>query len=97
MILIPVAALTTVAALPSVSPPHLFRTVIASSLLFSPKVPVRFGGGYSAEAKPSRWEWDKLKDDVHFYVLLSGTAPAQCLCTCTCTVPLHLHLHLRNF
>jgi len=28
--------------------------------------------GYSVAIRPSRWTWDKFKDDLHFYVLLSG-------------------------
>ena len=31
---------------------------------------VRNGGHYSVPARPSRWMWDKFKDDVHFYFML---------------------------
>merc|ERR1712088_471814 len=29
-------------------------------------------GGYSVQQRPSRWEWDRLKDDIHFYLMLTG-------------------------
>ena len=35
-------------------------------------MPVRFGGGHTAVNRPSRWVGDKIKDDIHFYVLLAG-------------------------
>jgi NADH dehydrogenase (ubiquinone) 1 beta subcomplex subunit 5 len=29
-------------------------------------------GGMTHSARPSRWTYDKLKDDIHFYVLLAA-------------------------
>ena len=36
------------------------------------QVPVRCGGGHTAVNRPLRWVGDKIKDDIHFYVLLAG-------------------------
>merc|ERR1739847_240733 len=45
-------------------------------------------GGYSVQQRPSRWEWDRLKDDIHFYLMLTGV-PTLALITyitsCTAT------------
>merc|ERR1719213_962295 len=32
----------------------------------------RNGGGYSVPIRPSRWVYDKFKDDVHFYFMLAA-------------------------
>merc|ERR1712018_1049446 len=33
---------------------------------------VRNGGGYSVPIRPSRWVYDKFKDDVHFYFMIAA-------------------------
>merc|ERR1711872_1111336 len=33
---------------------------------------VRNGGGYSVPIRPSRWVYDKFKDDVHFYFKIAN-------------------------
>merc|ERR1712080_324719 len=39
------------------------------------------GGGFAHYPRPSRWDWDILKDYIHFYVLL-GAIPCGIFVTC---------------
>eukprot|EP00091_Calanus_sinicus_P009226 TRINITY_DN216_c0_g1_i3.p2 TRINITY_DN216_c0_g1~~TRINITY_DN216_c0_g1_i3.p2 ORF type:complete len:177 (-),score=45.74 TRINITY_DN216_c0_g1_i3:45-575(-) len=44
--------------------PNNFKTIIQNQ--------VRNGGHYTVPARPSRWVYDKFKDDVHFYFMLTA-------------------------
>ena len=44
--------------------------VLTPKNVFQPQV--RNGGGYSAAIRPSRWNYDKFKDELHFYFMLGA-------------------------
>ena len=48
----------------------LRRGVLTTKNVFQPQI--RYGGGYSAAIRPSRWHYDKFKDELHFYFMLGA-------------------------